>query len=181
MCLKAFEMLKRNEIEAPILIALDWELPFELMCDASDVAVGVMFGQRKNKVFHSIYYASKTLDSTQVNYTVTENEMLALVFAFDKFRSYLIKDWKCTENQIAEHLSRLEDFSHVNVGEKIWEEFPVKQLMALDISLVPWYVDIVNLIGSGEYPPGATTQQKKKLNYDAKFYIWDEPFLFKQG
>ncbi|XP_049394594.1 uncharacterized protein LOC125858852 [Solanum stenotomum] len=157
MCLKAFEMLKRNLIEAPILIALNWELPFELMCDASDVAVGAMLGQRKNKVFHSIYYASKTLDSAQANYTVTEKKMLALVFAFDKFRSYLvgtkvivftdhvairylfnkkdakprlirwilllqefdlkIKDRKGTENQIADHLSRLEDFSHMNEGE----------------------------------------------------------------
>ncbi|XP_049410563.1 uncharacterized protein LOC125873740 [Solanum stenotomum] len=90
MCLKAVEMLKRNLIEAPILIAPDLGLPFELMCDAIDVAVGVVLGQRKNKVFHSIYYASKTLDSTQANYTMTEKEMLALVFAFDMFRSYLI-------------------------------------------------------------------------------------------
>ena len=60
------------------------------MCDASDVAVGAVLGQRKNKVFHSIYYASKTLDFAQANYTVTEKEMLALVFAFDKFRSYLV-------------------------------------------------------------------------------------------
>ncbi|XP_049344024.1 uncharacterized protein LOC125808353 [Solanum verrucosum] len=204
MCLKAFEMLKRNLIEAPILIALNWELPFELMCDASDVAVGAMLGQIKNKVFHSIYYASKTLDSAQANYTVTEKEMLALVFAFDKFKSYLfnkkdakprlirwilllqefdleIKDRKGTENQIADHLSTLEDFSHVNEGEQIWEEFLDERLMALDISQVPWYADIVNVIVSGDYPPGATTQQKKKLNHDAKFYIWNEPFLFKQG
>jgi len=89
-CLKAFEMLKRNLIEAPILIAPDWGLPFELMCDASDVAVGAVLGQRKYKVFHSIYYVSKTLDSAQANYIVTEKEMLALVFAFDKFRSYLV-------------------------------------------------------------------------------------------
>ena len=59
------------------------------MCDASDVAVGALLGQQKNKVFHSIYYASNTLDSTKANYTVTEREILALVFAFEKFRSYL--------------------------------------------------------------------------------------------
>ncbi|XP_015167843.1 uncharacterized protein [Solanum tuberosum] len=91
MFLKAFQMLKRNLIEAPILIAPDWELPFKLMYDASDVAVGAVLGQRKGKVFYSIYYASKTLDSTQANYTVTEKEIRALVFAFDKFRSYLVK------------------------------------------------------------------------------------------
>ena len=90
MRLKAFEMLKRNLIEAPILIAPNWELPFELKCDASNRAPTAILGKMKDKVFHSIYYASKTLDSAQANYTVTEKERLALVFAFDKFRSYLV-------------------------------------------------------------------------------------------
>ena len=65
-------------------------------------------------------------------------------------------------------------------GEQIRKEFPNDQLMALDIS-VPWYADTVNLIVSGDYPPGATTQQKKKLTHDAKFYVCEEPFLFNQG
>ncbi|XP_015170112.1 uncharacterized protein [Solanum tuberosum] len=190
MCLKAFEMLKRNLIAAPILIARDWGLPFELMCDASDVAVGAVLGQRKNKVFHSIYYARKTLNYTQANYTVTEKEMLALVFAFDKFRSYLVatKVIVFTYHATIRYLfnkkdakPRLKDFYNVNEGEKIREEFPNEQLMALDISQVPWYADIVNLIVSGDYPPGATSQQKKELNHNAKFCIWDEAFFIKQG
>ena len=121
------------------------------MCDASNVVVSAVLGQRKNKVLHLIYNANKTLDSTQTNYIVTEKEMLTLVFSFDKFRSYLVgtkvivftihaairylltkKDdkprliwWmlilqefdleikyrKGTENQIVDHLLRLEDFS----------------------------------------------------------------------
>ena len=60
------------------------------MCDASDFAVGAVLGQRKEKMFHAIYYASKTLSDAQLNYTTTEKELLAVVFAFDKFRSYLI-------------------------------------------------------------------------------------------
>ena len=60
------------------------------MCDASDIAIGALLGQRKNNVFHSIYNASKTLDATQFNYTLTEKEMLGLVYAFDKFKSYLV-------------------------------------------------------------------------------------------
>ncbi|KAL3322697.1 hypothetical protein AABB24_040004 [Solanum stoloniferum] len=60
------------------------------MCDASDVVVGTIVGQRKDKVFHLIYYARKTLDCAQDYYKVTEKEMLALVFAFDKFISYLV-------------------------------------------------------------------------------------------
>ncbi|KAL4384187.1 hypothetical protein GQ457_15G016360 [Hibiscus cannabinus] len=60
------------------------------MCDAGDYAVGAVLGQRKVKIFHPIYYASKTLNDVQVNYTTTEKELLAVIFAFDKFRPYLI-------------------------------------------------------------------------------------------
>ena len=74
---------------APIMQAPDWSLPFEIMCDASDYAIGVVLGQRKDKKPYVIYYASRTLNSAQMNYT-TEKELLAIVFALDKFRSYLI-------------------------------------------------------------------------------------------
>lgn len=89
-CLAAFQNLKEKLISAPVVVAPDWELPFELMCDASDYAVGVVLGQRRNKVFHVIYYASKTLNDAQLNYATTEKELLAVVYAFDKFRSYLV-------------------------------------------------------------------------------------------
>ena len=74
----------------PVLKHSDWNSPFEVMCDASGVALGVVLGQRKNKILHPIYYASKALNEAQKNYTVTEQELLALVFAFEKFPSYLI-------------------------------------------------------------------------------------------
>ena len=70
--------------------APDWELPFEIMCDASDYAVGAVLGQRKGKKMHIIYYASQTLDEAQKKYVTTEKELLAIVFAFEKFRSYLV-------------------------------------------------------------------------------------------
>ncbi|KAL4352406.1 hypothetical protein GQ457_06G011540 [Hibiscus cannabinus] len=89
-CTKAFNLLKQKLVTAPIVEPPDWKLPFELMCDASDYAVGAVLGQRKGKIFHPIYYASKTLNDAQVNYTTTKKEMLAVIFAFDKFRSYLI-------------------------------------------------------------------------------------------
>ena len=60
------------------------------MCDASDYAIGAVLGQRKDKKPYVIYYASRTLNSAQMNYTTTEKELLAVVFALDKFRSYLI-------------------------------------------------------------------------------------------
>ncbi|KAL4348058.1 hypothetical protein GQ457_17G008860 [Hibiscus cannabinus] len=89
-CAQAFNLLKQKLVTAPIVEPPDWKLPFELMCDASDYAVGAVLGQRKGKIFHPINYASKTLNDAQVNYTTTEKEMLAVIFAFDKFRSYLI-------------------------------------------------------------------------------------------
>lgn len=89
-CLQAFGELKKALITALVVISPDWTLPFEHMCDASDHSVGAVLGQRKDKVFHSIYYASKTLTQTQINYTNTEKELLAVVFIFYKFRAYLV-------------------------------------------------------------------------------------------
>ena len=74
----AFETLKKKLISAPIIVSLDWNLPFELMCDASDYAIGAVLGQRKDKNFHVIYYASRTLTEAQLNYATTEKELLAV-------------------------------------------------------------------------------------------------------
>ena len=65
-------------------------LPFELMYDVNDYVVGAVLGQRKEGKPFVIYYASRTLNSAQMNYTTTEKELLAVIFALDKFRSYLI-------------------------------------------------------------------------------------------
>lgn len=72
------------------MVALDWDLPFELMCDASNYEVEVVLGQRKDNHFHSIYYSRKTHTGAQENYTTTKKELLALLFDFDKFRPYLV-------------------------------------------------------------------------------------------
>nr|GEU44509.1 reverse transcriptase domain-containing protein [Tanacetum cinerariifolium] len=89
-CIQAFRILKEKLTEAPILIAPNWDQPFELMCDASDFAIGAVLGQRIEKHFRPIHYASKTMTQVESNYTTTEKEMLAVVYAFEKFRSYLI-------------------------------------------------------------------------------------------
>ena len=89
-CLESFEKLKRELTSAPIIQAPVWTEPFELMCDASDFAIGAVLGQRINKLPHVIYYASRTLNDAQLNYTTTEKEFLAVVFALEKFRAYLI-------------------------------------------------------------------------------------------
>ncbi|GJZ30014.1 reverse transcriptase domain-containing protein [Tanacetum coccineum] len=89
-CIEAFNILKKKLTEAPILVAPDWDLPFEIMCDASDYAVGAVLGQRKTKHFQPIHYASKTMTDAQAHYTTTEKELLAVVYAFEKFWPYLV-------------------------------------------------------------------------------------------
>nr|GEZ93028.1 reverse transcriptase domain-containing protein [Tanacetum cinerariifolium] len=109
-CIEAFQTLKRKLTGAPILISPDWDLPFELMCDASDFAICVVLGQHHEKHFRPIHYASKIMTEVESHYTTTENEMLVvllrleawqcrhampnaiynLVYAFEKFQSYLI-------------------------------------------------------------------------------------------
>nr|GEU67213.1 reverse transcriptase domain-containing protein [Tanacetum cinerariifolium] len=89
-CVEVFQTLKRIFTEAPILITPDWDLPFELMCDASDFAIGAVLGKRHEKHFRPIYYASKIITEVESHYTTTEKEMLPVVYAFEKFWSYLI-------------------------------------------------------------------------------------------
>nr|GEV59848.1 reverse transcriptase domain-containing protein [Tanacetum cinerariifolium] len=89
-CIESFNTLKKKLIEAPILVAPYWDLPFEIMCDASDYAVGAVLEQRKTKHFQPIHYASKTMMDAQAHYTTTEKELLAIVYDFKKFQPYLV-------------------------------------------------------------------------------------------
>ncbi|GJX15334.1 reverse transcriptase domain-containing protein [Tanacetum coccineum] len=110
-CQKAFELLKEKLTCAPVIVSPNWNLPFELMCDASDFAVGAVLGQKDGKNFHPIYFASKTLNPAQQKYTVTKKELMAVVFAFDKFRSYLIlsKTIVHTDHSALKHLFKKQD------------------------------------------------------------------------
>ncbi|KAM2101230.1 hypothetical protein ACFX1T_028276 [Malus domestica] len=214
-CEKAFKHLKDLLTTAPIITPPDWSIPFELMCDASDYALGAVLGQRKNKQPHVIYYASRTLNDAQLNYSTTEKELLAVVFALDKFRSYLIgtkvivftdhatlkylftkkeakprlirwmlllqefdieiRDKKGCENVVADHLSRL-----VREEESlpISETFPDEQLLSIEVS-TPWYADLVNFLVSKQVPSTLSKVQRDKLKHDARFYVWDDPYLWK--
>ncbi|GKA57061.1 reverse transcriptase domain-containing protein [Tanacetum coccineum] len=124
------------------MIKPDWSLPFEVMCDASDYAVGAVLGQRIDKHFKPIHYARKIMNEAQENYTTTEKELLAIVFAFDKFRQYLVlsKTIIGTENLVADHLSRLEnpDLGKLTKAE-IRDIFSEERLMAVsDKNNEPW-------------------------------------------
>ncbi|KAJ9561910.1 hypothetical protein OSB04_007070 [Centaurea solstitialis] len=87
---------------------------------------------------------------------------------------------KGTENQVADHLSRLkkgkEPFEEIN------EKFPDEQLLMLQHhATAPWFADIANYLAAGIIPPEMNKNQRKKLFSDAKNYLWDDPFLFKLG
>ena len=190
------------------------------MCDASDFAMGAVLGQRKEKIFRAICYASRTFNEAQENYSTTENEILAIVFACEKFRSYIlgshiivhtdhaaikylmskkeakprlirwvlllqefdleIKDKKGCDNVIADHLSRVEKNKVEEEEAELTENFPDEQLFKLSFQL-PWYADIVNYLACGVMPPEFSYQQKRKLRTDSRYYIWDDPLLFKRG
>ena len=89
-CKKEFDKLKELLTSTPVIQPPNWNIPFEIVCDASDYAIGTILGQRIGKASHAIYYASRTLNDAQRNYSTNEKEFLAIVFALEKFRSYLL-------------------------------------------------------------------------------------------
>nr|GEU30898.1 reverse transcriptase domain-containing protein [Tanacetum cinerariifolium] len=152
-CIKAFQMLKKKLTEAPILIALNWDLPFELMCNASDFTIGAVLGKCHEKHFRPIHYASKMMTDAESNYTTTEKEMLAVVYAFKKFQLYLIMN-KCIVHMDHSALKYL--FTKKDAKERLlrWvlllKEFDFKFLdtkgaenLAVD-HLAPWFADFAN-------------------------------------
>nr|GEU98465.1 reverse transcriptase domain-containing protein [Tanacetum cinerariifolium] len=141
-CIDAFKTLKKKLTKTSIIVVPDWNLPFELMCDASDFAIGAVLGKQKTKHFQPIHYASKTMTEAQIHYTTKEKEMHAVVYAFEKFQPYLVlsksivytdhsalKYLLRTENLAADQLSRLGN-PHNDVFENndINENFPLETL-----------------------------------------------------
>ncbi|RDX84771.1 Retrovirus-related Pol polyprotein from transposon 17.6, partial [Mucuna pruriens] len=193
------DKLKNRLTSAPILQAPNWEFPFELMCDASNSELGVILGQR-----------ARVCKPVHLNYTTTEKELFPIVFALDKFHSYLlgskiivffdhaalrfllkktnvkprlirwmsllqefnieIKDKKGAENSVGDHLSRIEREAD---PMPIRDEFLDEQILHITMP-TPWFVDICNF-----FPPEASRLYEERLQHDAKYYIWDDPYLRK--
>ena len=89
-CIYEFDEIKSRLVTAPIMLTPDWNNDYEILCDASDYAMGDVLGQRTEKIFKVIYYASKTFNEAQKNYSTIEKEMLTMVFACEKFRPYIL-------------------------------------------------------------------------------------------
>ena len=88
-CTKAFLQLKEALSTALVLQGPNWELPFHIHIDASSYAIGIVLGQKMESVEHAIYYISKNLQGAEYNYTVTEKELLDVIYALNKFRHYV--------------------------------------------------------------------------------------------
>ncbi|RDX87001.1 hypothetical protein CR513_31584, partial [Mucuna pruriens] len=144
--------------------------PFELMCDASNSALGVILGQRARvgKPMHVIAYASQTMDPAQLNYATTEKKLLEIEFNIE------IRDKKGIENSVADHLSQIE-----REGDPmpIRDEFLYEQLLHINMP-TPWFIDIYNFVATSQFPPEASRLYKEKLKSDAKYYIWGDPYLW---
>nr|GEY46681.1 reverse transcriptase domain-containing protein [Tanacetum cinerariifolium] len=180
-CIQAFRTLKDKLTEASILIAPNWDQPFELMCDASDYAVGAVLGQRVKKHFWPIHYASKTMNQAETNYTTTKKEMLAVILLLQEF-DFKVIDTKGAENYAVEHLSRLENpYENVFDSKEINETFPLESLnkVAYQDPSTPWFADFANYQAGKFIIKGMTTQQKQNFFKDVRHYFWDDPYLFR--
>ncbi|GJR50605.1 reverse transcriptase domain-containing protein [Tanacetum coccineum] len=178
---------------APIIISPDWNEPFELMCDASDFAVGAVLGQRIDGKFKPIYYASKTLNNAQEHYTTTEKELLAVVFSFDKFRQYLVlsKTVVYTDHSALKYLFSKEDakprlirwvlllqgFDIEIKDKKGAENLAADHLSRLENPDLGTFAEEEI---TDEFPDEHLMILKAKLTMNhVKYYFWDEPYAFK--
>ena len=88
-CLNAFNILKQVLLKAPMIQPPDWKKPFDLLCEANHESVGVTLCQQDGDELNIIHHASRTLNDAQINYRLIEKEFFAVVFACEKFRSYI--------------------------------------------------------------------------------------------
>ncbi|GJZ36573.1 reverse transcriptase domain-containing protein [Tanacetum coccineum] len=168
-CREAFETLKKKLTEAPILVAPDWDLPFEIMCDASDFVIWAVY-----------------TDHSALKYLLAKQDakprLLRWILLLQEF-DVIIRDKKGAENLAADHLSRLEN-PHQSDPEKkeIPKTFPLETLGMVTFrgdSNTPWFADIANYHAGNFIVKGMSSQQKKKFFKDVKHYFWDDPYLFR--
>ncbi|RDX74998.1 Retrovirus-related Pol polyprotein from transposon 17.6, partial [Mucuna pruriens] len=158
-CIEAFQELKNQLTSAPILQAPNWEPPFKLMCDALNSALGAILGQRAG--------VGKPMHKPDAKPRLIWWMLLLQEFNIE------IRDKNGAENSVVDHLSRIE---RENDPMPIRDEFPDEQLLHIN-TLTTWFVDICNFVATSQFPPKASRLYKERLQSDAKYYIWDDPYL----
>nr|GFB70198.1 reverse transcriptase domain-containing protein [Tanacetum cinerariifolium] len=181
---EAFQTLKKKLTEAPILVSPDWELPFELMCDASDFAIVYAFDK-----FQPYLVLSKSIvytDHSALKYLFSKQDakprLIRWVLLVQEF-DITVRDKKGAENLAAYHLSGLEN-PHQRVLDKkeINETFPLETLNVVSFrgnSSTSWFTHFANYHAGNFVVKGMSSQQKNNFFKDVKHYFWDDPFLFK--
>ncbi|XP_071906833.1 uncharacterized protein [Coffea arabica] len=173
-CKVAFDKLKESLTSPPVIQPPYWSLPFKIMCNASDYAVGAVLG--------SYLLGAKVIvfsDHAVLRYLLAKKDaksrLIRWILLLQEF-DLEIKDKSGAENLVADHLSRLltnqEDLP-------LRESFPEEQLLTIDSS-APWYTDIVIFLVTNQLPAGWPKAKRDKLKSDAKHYILDDPYLWRQ-
>ncbi|XP_019248737.1 PREDICTED: uncharacterized protein LOC109228005 [Nicotiana attenuata] len=167
-CLRAFKLIKEKLVSVPIMVTPDLSQPFEIMCDASDIAVGSYLVGRK-VIVHTDHSALKYLLSKKES----KSRMMQWVLLLQEF-DLETKDKKGTENQVVDHRSRLERPPVETVDVR--EEFPDEQIFSITAvsERPPWYADVANFLASGWWPRDLSRDQRKKLQVEER---WQEFFL----
>ncbi|KAI3748909.1 hypothetical protein L6452_12328 [Arctium lappa] len=122
-------------------------------------------------------------DHAAIKYLISKKDakprLIRWVLLLQEFDLEIV-DRKGTENQVADHLSRLEKLVESREGGSITETFPDEKILMVQEQL-PWFADIANYLACGIIPSDYTHHMLKKFLHDCKFYLWDDPFLFKLG
>nr|GEV10682.1 reverse transcriptase domain-containing protein [Tanacetum cinerariifolium] len=187
-CIDAFETLKKKLTEALILVVPDWNLPFELICDANDFAIekemlAVVYAFEKFRPYLVLSKSIVYTDHSALKYLLCKQDaktrLIQWVLLLQEF-DIIIRDKKGTKNLAADHLSRLEN-PHKDVFENkdINENFPLETLGKISIMSTPWFADFANFHARNFIVKGMWSQQKKKFFKDVKHYFWDDPYLFR--
>nr|GEY87911.1 reverse transcriptase domain-containing protein [Tanacetum cinerariifolium] len=158
------------------------DMPFELMCDASDFAIGAVLGQCQDKHFRPINYANHFALKYLFVKKDSKARLLRWVLLLQEF-TFKVIDNKGAENLAADHLSRLKN-PHQNVldPKEINESFPLETLNLVSTrgnQSTPWFADFANYHAGNFIVKGMSSQQKSKFFKDVKYYLWDDPYLFK--
>ncbi|GKB74042.1 reverse transcriptase domain-containing protein [Tanacetum coccineum] len=182
-CKIAFELLKKKLTCAPVIVSPNWNLPFELMCDASNFAVGAVLVFAFDK-FRSYLILSKTIihtDHLALRYLFKKQDAKPRLIRWILFLQEFdieIKDRKGTENVVADHLSRIENDESSDESE-VDDNFPGETLMEINTKDKPWFTHFANYLVGDIIPKWMMYQQKNKFFSDLKHYFWEEPYLFK--
>ncbi|GJW41248.1 reverse transcriptase domain-containing protein [Tanacetum coccineum] len=188
-CIDSFNTLKRKLTEAPILIAPDWDLPFELWAMLATSQLVQSSGKEKTSIFNQNTLCKQTMNEAQTHYTTTEKELLAVVYAFEKFRSYLVMsksivytDHSAIQISPPSQLSRLEIRIKTNSDKEINEAIPPQilgSIAPLKMIVPPGLPNFSNYYAGTFRYQGNDIQQKINSSRNASIISGIIPFCFK--